>query len=227
LIKRGPEERGGFVRIKAGLAGRSFVLEDCVESFRSEAAPEPPENERGSNWRRTLIDIFETLLLSAILFLGINAVSSRIRVESISMQPTLYAGNFVFVNKLAYTWGEASRGDIVVFRYPPDPDQVPYIKRVIGLPGETVSISDGKVYVNGQQLSEPYLVAATYPDNEWVVPEGHLFVMGDNRNNSSDSRSWGTVPLENVIGKAELIYWPPEKWGALNFPAAVAAEPRP
>jgi signal peptidase I len=200
-------------------------MEGSVDSFRSEATPEPPENERGSSWRRTLIDILETLLLSAVLFLGINAVSSRIRVESISMQPTLYAGNFVFVNKLAYTWGEPARGDIIVFRYPPDPTQVPYIKRIIGLPGDHVRVGSGKVYVNGDQLVEPYLLASTHPDNEWVVPAGNVFVMGDNRNNSSDSRSWGPVPLENIIGKAEVVYWPPEKWGVLNFPAAVAAEP--
>jgi signal peptidase I len=200
------------------------LLEELVENYRSEAYPEPPEGERKHNWRRTVIDIIETILLSVILFLGINAVSSRIRVESISMQPTLYAGNFVFVNKLAYQWGEPSRGDIIVFRWPPDPTQVPYIKRVIGLPGETIKVAGGKVYINDQLLAEQYLGVSTHHDGEWLVPEDHLFVMGDNRNNSSDSRSWGTVPIENVIGKAEVVYWPPEQWGLLNFPAAVAAE---
>jgi signal peptidase I len=199
-------------------------VEDKLENFSSEVIPEPPPNS-GRSWRRNLLDIIETVLLSVVLFLGINAVSSRIRVESISMQPTLYAGNFVFVNKLAYTWGDASRGDIIVFRYPPDPDQVPYIKRIIGLPGEQVRISNGRVYINDQPLTEGYLNSSTHQDGTWTVPPHHLFVMGDNRNNSSDSRSWGTVPLENVIGKAEVIYWPPEKWGVLSFPAAIAAEP--
>jgi signal peptidase I len=196
-----------------------------LESFRSEQVPEQTPENRRTGWRRTLIDILETLLLSALLFFVINAVSSRIRVESISMQPTLYAGNFVFVNKLAYRLGEPQRGDIIVFRYPPDPDQVPYIKRVIGLPGDTVNISGGKVYINGQELIEPYIFVQTHYGDEWLVPENQLFVMGDNRNNSSDSRSWGFVPLEHVIGKAEVIYWPPEQWGILNFPAAIAAEP--
>jgi signal peptidase I len=194
-----------------------------VENYRSEAYPEP-SSEKGGGWRRTLIDILETIILSVILFLAINAVSSRIRVESISMQPTLYAGNFVFVNKLAYQWGEPSRGDVIVFRYPPDPNQVPYIKRIVGLPGEVVSINGGKVYIDGDLLIEPYLTVNTHYDGVWHVNQDHLFVMGDNRNNSSDSRTWGTVPVENVIGKAEVIYWPPEKWGVLNFPSAVAAD---
>jgi signal peptidase I len=196
-----------------------------VENYRSEVYPEPP-NERSGAWRRTLIDILETIILSVVLFLAINAVSSRIRVESISMQPTLYAGNFVFVNKLAYQWGEPSRGDVIVFRYPPDPTQVPYIKRIIGLPGELIKINGGKVFINNETLVEPYLTVSTHYDGEWYVPEGHLFVLGDNRNNSSDSRTWGTVPVENVIGKAEVIYWPPEKWGVLYFPSAVAAGPQ-
>jgi signal peptidase I len=197
-----------------------------VDYFHTDAVPEPPEplNE-GQSWRQTLMDIFETVLLSVVLFLGINAVSSRIRVESISMQPTLYAGNFVLVNKLAYKIGTPSRGDIIIFRYPPDPTQVPYIKRVIGLPGDQVHIADGKVYINGELLVEPYLITTTNRGGDWTVPANSLFVMGDNRNNSSDSRSWGFVPLQNVIGKAEVVYWPPQKWGLLSFPTAAAANP--
>jgi signal peptidase I len=197
-----------------------------VDYFRSEVIPEPPEpTNTGPGWQRTLMDIFETVLLSVVLFLGINAVSSRIRVESISMQPTLYAGNFVLVNRLAYRIGKPSRGDIIIFRYPPDPTQVPYIKRVIGLPGDTIHITDGKVYINGDLLVEPYLVTTTNRGGDWTVPANSLFVMGDNRNNSSDSRSWGFVPLQNVIGKAEVVYWPPQKWGLLSFPTAAAANP--
>lgn len=197
-----------------------------MDYLHTDAVPEPPApTNNGTSWQRTMMDIVETVLLSVVLFLGINAVSSRIRVESISMQPTLYAGNFVLVNKLAYQLGKPSRGDIIVFRYPPDPTQVPYIKRVIGLPGDRVSITGGKVYINGAQLIEPYLITTTNRGGEWTVPEGNLFVMGDNRNNSSDSRSWGFVPLQNVIGKAEVVYWPPQKWGLLSFPTAVAANP--
>jgi signal peptidase I len=195
-----------------------------VDNFRSVPIPEatPPE-DKGQGLRRIFLDIVETILLSVVLFLGINSVSSRIRVESISMQPTLYAGNYVLVNKLSYRWGNPSRGDVIVFRYPPDPTQVPYIKRIIGLPGDHIRIAEGKVYINDQQLDEPYIKVSTLQGGEWTVPADSLFVMGDNRNNSSDSRSWGMVPIENVIGKALVIYWPPDRWASLNFPIAVAA----
>jgi signal peptidase I len=199
-------------------------MEDRVDNFRTEEFPEPePPEKKGSGWSRTIIDIVETILLSVLLFVGINSVSSRIRVESISMQPTLYAGDFVLVNKIAYKFGSPHRGDVIVFKYPPDPTQVPYIKRIIGLPGDQVHITNGQVYVNGVQLYEPYLASTTSRGGDWTVPANELFVMGDNRNNSSDSRSWGFVPMYDVIGKAELVYWPPNKWGPLSFPVAAAA----
>jgi len=194
-----------------------------VDNFRTEITPEPGQPEPdNTNWRRTIIDILETIFLSVVLFVGINLVSSRIRVESISMQPTLYAGNFVLVNKLAFNFVEPERGDVIVFKYPPDPTQVPYIKRIIGLPGDTIHIEGGKVFINGQELIEPYLVEPTNRGGDWVVPENNLFVMGDNRNSSSDSRTWGTVPMENIIGRAEIVYWPPEKWGLLHMNTAIA-----
>ncbi len=112
-----------------------------------------------------------------------------------------------------------------MFRYPPNPELDPYIKRVIGLPGEEIRVEDGNVFINGVRIAEPYLETQTQQGGEWVIPEDALFVMGDNRNNSSDSRAWGIVPLENVIGKALMVYWPPEKWEVLNISYAVAAEP--
>ena len=197
-----------------------------MEHLRSQEFPDlPPDEPQGVGFRRFAKDILEVALISLVLFFRINAISARIRVESVSMQPTLFAGNFVVVNKLAYQFGEPGRGDIIVFEYPPDPEQDPYIKRVIGLPGEHVRIADGKVTINGVQIQEPYLVSDTPQGGEWLVPEGSLFVMGDNRKNSSDSRSWGVVPIENVIGKAIVVYWPPEKWELLNMSYAVAAEP--
>ena len=197
-----------------------------MEYLRSEEYPDPPsENPERGSFRRFIKDILEIALISLFLFLSINTISARIRVESVSMQPTLFAGNFVVVNKLSYRFGEPSRGDIIVFRYPPDPELDPYIKRVIGLPGEHVLVEDGKVYINGVRISEPYLKMQTQQGGEWTVPQDELFMMGDNRNNSSDSRAWGMVPLENVIGKAFMVYWPPEKWEVLSMSYAVAAEP--
>lgn len=197
-----------------------------MESLHSELIPDPvePEEQPKSSWRRALIDTLETIILSLALFLIINAISERIRVESISMQPNLIPGDFVIVNKLAYRFGGTPElGDVIVFRYPPNPEQIPYIKRVIGLPGDNIHIASGKVYVNGELIVESYIKVPTNRGGDWTVPDNSLFVMGDNRNNSSDSRAWGFVPLENIIGRAEVIYWPPAEWGLLNIPSAVAA----
>lgn len=172
-----------------------------------------------------MVDLLQTVLLALLLFVGIQAVSARIRVESISMQPTLYEGDFVIVNKLAYQLGQPERGDVIVFRFPPDPSRIPYIKRVIGLPGDRVQVSRGKVSINGAPTTEAYIKAPPSYNGEWTVPEGQLFVLGDNRNNSSDSHLWGMVPLGNVIGKAEVVYWPPSQWQMLHQSTAAAAEP--
>ncbi|OGO28165.1 MAG: signal peptidase I [Chloroflexi bacterium RBG_16_54_11] len=186
--------------------------------------PENLPEEQKPGWRRTILDTLETIVLSLVLFLAINTVSERIRVESISMQPTLFPSDYVIVNKLAYRFtGTPQRGDVIVFRYPPNPEAIPYIKRVIGLPGDQVHIADGKIHINGQLMLEPYLTVNTNRGGDWTVPEGSLFVMGDNRNNSSDSRTWGFVPLENIIGRAELIYLPPKHWAFLHVNIAVAS----
>lgn len=190
-----------------------------MDYLHTEINPDPAP-EISTFWR----DLVETVILGAILFAIINAISARIRVDSVSMQPTLYEGDFVLVNRLAYLFGSPKRGDVIVFQNPINPDDVPYIKRIIGLPGDVVRVSDGKVYVNDLPLTEPYLKSPTNINGTWQVPEDALFVMGDNRGNSSDSRRGWTVPLGHVIGKAVLIYLPIEHWGVPNFPTAAAAE---
>lgn len=195
-----------------------------MDFWHAESVPDAQLAEEKAGWRRTVLDTIETILLSLILFFAINTVSERIRVESISMQPVLYPGDYVIVNKLAFRFNHSpKRGDVIVFRYPPNPEAIPYIKRVIGLPGDQVHIADGKVSVNGQLLIEPYLTVTTSRGGDWNVPSGQLFVMGDNRNNSSDSRSWGFVPLENIIGRAEVIYLPPQHWAFLHVNIAIAS----
>lgn len=194
-----------------------------MENFHAETFPEPGL-EKSRNIRRTIFDLFETILLSAVLFLGINAVSARIRVDSFSMEPTLNKGDFVIVNKVSYKLGSPRQGDIIVFHYPPNPEEQ-YIKRVIGLAGDQIRIADGEVYINGELLIEPYIQAPTSRGGDWEIPQDSLFVMGDNRNNSSDSRVWGVVPYDYIVGKATVIYWPPDKWNLLSFPYAIAAEP--
>jgi len=141
---------------------------------------------------------------------------ARILVQSISMQPNLKEGDLVLVNRLVYHFSEPKRGEVIVFKNPVNPEDVPYIKRIIGLPGDTVSIEQGRVYIDGQLLSEPYLQTTTLRGGEYTIMEGELFVMGDNRNNSSDSRAWGNVPVDLIIGRAEAIYWPPQDWQLVN-----------
>lgn len=175
--------------------------------------------EQKPGWR----DVLETIILALILFLAINTVSERIRVESISMQPTLYPGDYVIVNKLAYRLNNSpKRGDVIVFKYPPNPEQIPYIKRIIGLPGDQIHIADGKITINGELMLEPYLKVTTNRGGDWTVPADQLFVMGDNRNNSSDSRAWGFVPFANIVGRAEVVYLPPQHWSFLHQNIAVA-----
>ncbi|MBS3751544.1 MAG: signal peptidase I [Anaerolineales bacterium] len=185
-------------------------------------AEEIDEKEKRPGFLNVVVDILETLLLSVILFLIINAVSARIKIDGSSMEPTLHHGEFIIVSKLNYRFGEPERGDIVVFDYPRNITQE-YIKRVIGLPGDHVRIENQKVYVNGQEVSEPYLNAPPVYEGEWNVPDEALFVLGDNRNNSSDSHNWGVVPMENVIGEAFFVYWPPESWGLIQQPNPVSA----
>lgn len=196
-----------------------------MEQFHSDMIPEAPQAEsRRPGFLRFLLDIVETLILSVILFVAINAVSARIRVDGSSMQPTLQSGEFVIVNKLSYMLGKPRIGDVIVFHPPRNPDQE-YIKRVIGLPGDQVSVQEGAVYVNGRALAEDYIAAPPNYEKDLVVPEGELFVLGDNRNNSSDSHEWGTVPVEYVVGKALFVYWPPTEWGMLDQPSTASAAP--
>lgn len=181
-------------------------------------APSTPE------WKRILLDLFETVALALVLFLIINAVSARVRVDGLSMLPTLQDGEFVLVNRLAYRLGTPNRGDIIVFRSTTQPD-LDLIKRIIGMPGDKIRIGNGKVQVNGVVIREPYINAAPRYSGQWTVTAGHLFVLGDNRNDSSDSHAWGLLPLQNVIGKGVLIYWPPPEWAMIDHVQIAVAAP--
>ena len=192
------------------------MIGDDLDNFHSDAVPEPAAQEQPRQaGKRFALDLLETLLLSLLLFFAINAISARIRVDGSSMEPTLHSGEFMIVNRLAYRLGSPQIGDVVVFHYPGNPQQE-YIKRVIGLPGDHVLVANGQVMVNGQVLDEPYIAAPPEYEDELIVPPGTLYVLGDNRNNSSDSHSWGTVALDQVVGKAILVYWPPAEWGVVE-----------
>jgi len=193
----------------------------------SEISPEittQPAAGAATTWKSFLFDILETLLLAALLFVVINTLTARIRVDGFSMLPTLQNNELALVNRLAYRFGKPERGDIIVFHFPVNPKE-DLIKRVIGLPGEEVTIAHGEVYINGTALDEPYIAAAPDYTTEWSVPEGYLFVLGDNRNDSADSHTWGLLPLDNVVGKAVLVYWPITDWMIIKHEQPVLAAP--
>ena len=171
--------------------------------------------------------MLETVLLAALIFFGARLVIQNFRVDGPSMTPTLIDAQFLLVNKLAYLNGSPKRGDIVVFRSPRNPDE-DLVKRVIGLPGETVEIRSDGVYVNGQRLDETaYYREITGPPMSAIqVPGEHYFVMGDNRSQSRDSRAIGTVPSGAIVGQVWLVYWPPSSFGPVEI-ARPALEPAP
>jgi signal peptidase I len=195
-----------------------------LDTNQIELIPEQAQSKgKRSGFLSFLVDILETLVLSVVLFVGINIISARIRVDGDSMIPTLVSGEYVAVNRLSYQLGSPQRGDIIVFHFPRNPKEE-YIKRVVGLPGDLVEVMNGSVYVNGQPLAENYLNVKMNYTGKWEVPADQLFVLGDNRNNSSDSHDWGTVPMDYVVGTAVLVYWPPPAWGLIDHvPLANAA----
>lgn len=190
---------------------------------QTQTEPQRPASER-AEWKRFLLDLLETVGLAFVLFVLINAVSARVRVDGLSMLPTLQDGEFVLVDRLSYQLGTPVRGDIIVFRSTTQPD-LDLIKRVMGTPGDKITIGNQRVYVNGVLLKEPYINAEPAYSGQWTVPDGNLFVLGDNRNDSSDSHVWGVLPLKNVIGKALLIYWPPPDWAMIDHTQIAVAAP--
>ncbi len=179
-----------------------------------------------------LFEIVETLVLTLIIFLVIQTfVAQPYKVQQQSMEHTLEPDQYVLVDKLTPRFDDYSRGDIVVFTPPADwaqEDGTPFIKRVIGLPGDTVDIHDGEVFINGTMIDEPYLYSTapgdpsqpTTSSNEsrWVIPPDELFLMGDHRQNSANSRVFGPVEEDHVIGRAWLRYWPLNVFGILPTP---------
>lgn len=196
------------------------------ELFLNDAPSEPDPQRSGSGWISFLLETIQTIVLAVALYFLIDSVVARVRVENISMEPTLMPGQFLLVNKLAYRMGEFSYGDIIVFHFPPDPTE-DYIKRVIGVPGDEVKIANQQVSVNGYILDEPYISQDPDYEGTWKVPPDYLFVLGDNRNSSSDSHSWGFVPLDYVVGKALVVYWPFNDMKLLTRPTTVNAANAP
>lgn len=169
-----------------------------------------------------LREVVETALLTLLIFWVVHTMTGRFRIEGQSMEPTLHEPEYVLINKLSYLFEEPVRGDIIVLRFPGDPERRrDFIKRIIGLPGDHVVVANGTVTVNGVPLSEPYINAPPSYTDDVTVPADSFYVLGDNRNNSHDSHSWNVaetgafLPRDDIIGKAWLIYWGPDDWGLI------------
>ncbi|MFZ0545627.1 MAG: signal peptidase I [Candidatus Promineifilaceae bacterium] len=179
----------------------------------SSAVPvESKEDQAGPTRNLFARELIETALLTLFIFWIVNSATGRFRIEGYSMLPTLEEGEYIIINKLSYYLEEPERGDIIVLQFPNDRSR-DFIKRIIGLPGDHIEVRDGVVHVNGVALEEPYINAEPTYSGTWDVPADEFFVLGDNRNNSSDSHSWSYLPRSDIIGKAWLIYWEPDKWG--------------
>jgi signal peptidase I len=206
------------------------------------AQPTLPTPSAGKSAARAVREIVETLLLALVIFVAVRALVLNFRVDGSSMYPNLHNGEMLLVNRnvyfhfdlnkvinlipgedragqrIVYPFHPPRRGDIIVFK-PPVASEKPYIKRVIALPGETVEVKpDGYVYVNGVRLDEPYIQGGITKCTQskcerQTVPKGYVYVLGDNRRNSSDSRIFGFVDIDNIIGKAWLTYWPLDRFG--------------
>jgi signal peptidase I len=210
-----------------------------------------------ASMRVAVKELLETAIYILLVFMIVRSMVQNFKIEGSSMEPNLHSGEYILVNKLAYfhfdrnaplRWlpgqgdiesapfyllGQPERGDIIVFEYPRNVDDH-YIKRVIGMPGETVEIREGQVYINGELLDEEYLQGASTFCNAGsmcsqgpvVVPPDSLFVMGDNRRNSSDSREWDTLPMHRVIGQAWVLYYPVDDWRVIQHETYAADEQR-
>jgi signal peptidase I len=193
-------------------------MEDGLKDSPEQAAELPSRGGKGRRLVRLLREVLETVLPALLIALLINVfVGQATRVEGQSMEPNLHSDQRLVVEKVSYRFHGPQRFDVVVIRLPSQGEEL-LIKRVIGLPGETVEFRNGRVYINGKQLVEPFTVDETRPgrNGKVTVPPLHVYVLGDNRDRSNDSRSFGPVPIDNVVGRAWLSYWPPEDVGLVH-----------
>lgn len=198
-----------------GKVGDQYQLQPETARGGSEGAGSSPAPMTAGSLVRELV---ETVVLALILFLVIRQVVQNYRIESHSMEPNFLEGQFVLVNKLAYRLGEPRRGDVVVFHNPGNTSE-DYIKRIIGLPGDVVEVVGDAIVINGQELPQPFEHELNPPDGYFgplTVPANSLFVMGDNRPRSSDSRAIGPISEDLVVGKAWLRVWPLNKFGLVD-----------
>jgi signal peptidase I len=165
--------------------------------------------------RAFLRDVLTTLILAVVIYLGLQITVQTYVVHEDCMEPNFQEGQRVIVNKVIFKLHEPERGDVIILHPPPpyDSQGTPFIKRIIALPGDTIEVKNGAVYVNGSELHEPYIKEPASYTLRFETVTGGYFVLGDNRNNANDSHTGWLVPRQNIIGKAWLSIWPSDKWG--------------
>lgn len=190
--------------------------------------PNVPPGRPKPGWRGWVREILEMVAISAIIIFVVREATGQFRVEGDSMQPSFHSDQYVLVDRVSYWLSAPARGDVIVFRYPYANDK-DFIKRVIGLPGETVSVEGGIVSINGVPLEEPYILAGPGYSYMTVLGDDQYFVLGDNRDNSNDSHTWGGLEADYIIGRAVAVYWPPQDFeliGARQYPGVASADNR-
>jgi len=216
---------------------------DCMSVTEDQLqTPRPNPASRGESVKSLIWEVLQTVVLTILIFVAVRAIVQNFRVEGASMEPTLHRDQYIVINKVVYSrldgtpvspilgadasptgtpkyvFGGPQRGDIIVFKAPGSPDK-DFIKRVMALPGEQVRVSAGNVLINGQKVDEPYIkFHASYDFETRTVPARQYFVLGDNRPNSTDSHLGWFVPIEDIIGRAWMTYWPPDMWGGVTAP---------
>ena len=175
---------------------------------------------------RLLREIIETVAITLLILFIIRFAVQSFRTDGQSMEPNFHTDEYVLVNKMAYLFQQPQRGDVLVFHYPFDIHK-DFIKRLIGLPGDTISVTTSSVTVNGDTIKEPYIrVPFNFDNKTWKLGFNQFFVMGDNRDNSLDSRIWGPLDRSYIVGKVVVAYWPMNYLGLINtYPAVFAAVP--
>lgn len=169
-----------------------------------------------NNIRRVIREILETIVLTLVIFFVIQMLVRNFRVVGTSMEPNLHNGQYLIIDKVSYYFSDPQVGDVVVFEPPNRPGE-DYVKRIIGLPGQVVEIRNGQVFIDNKPLEEPYTVRrGSYSMEPRLVGPDEYFVLGDNRDSSSDSHMWGMLPRANIVGRAWISYWPPSSWGLIT-----------
>jgi signal peptidase I len=204
--------------------GVSSLFEELPEIQGSQETVGDQDVDQRRGAKSILYEIVETVLLTLLIFIAVRTLVQNFRIEGVSMEPNLHDGQYLIINKFVYYLHPPERGDVVVFHYPRNPRRN-FIKRVIGLPGEKVEIRGKHLFINGEELEEPYLLhTGNYTWGPQRLSKDEYFVLGDNRSSSSDSHNWGPLSRDAILGKGWISYWPPKHLGLVPHYSFAATE---